>query len=206
MIRPIISVTQEVVRAAVAFACQRTGQVPGFVDVAESEDGFVITMYDWGTVGEHPSTPSAAATLELRERYLYEFSGSSNWLRQEIRRITGSQVRAIITADVVTAGVITVQMEPGSTRRREMSSDGHNSGSSQSDAEVNPGSKPSAHTASATKGTRTPRSAGGASLEAMRTVDLVKELERREEIAMRLAINDALNPVSQSVGGTFRVI
>ncbi len=99
MVKSDPAMAQQIARAAIAFERQRTGHAPKTVTVVLSEDTLVITMH--GSLSpvekELARTPAGAAQIQDFHRQL--FASSSGPLRQEIKRITGVEVREA-TAEV----------------------------------------------------------------------------------------------------------
>ena len=88
-----LSMAQQIAVAVRAFEKERTGHGPGSVTVLLSHDTLVITLHDALTPAEQvlARTPAGAAQVEEFHRQL--FANACRALRQEIRRITGVDVR-----------------------------------------------------------------------------------------------------------------
>jgi uncharacterized protein YbcI len=93
MDKPDLTMAQQVAEAAAAFEQRRTGHVPRSVSVVLGEETLVITLHGALSPAEKAlaQTPEGASQLEEFHRQL--FNGSSDWLRNEIKRITGVEVR-----------------------------------------------------------------------------------------------------------------
>ena len=104
-----LSMAQQVAQAASAFQQQRTGVVPGAVTVVLSDQTLVITLHGALSAAEKAlaSTPAGAAQVQEFHRQL--FANSAEPLRQEIKRITGVDVREA-GAEVETATGTVVQV------------------------------------------------------------------------------------------------
>ena len=88
------TMAQQIAQAAIAFEQRRTGNhVPKSVTVVLSEGTLVITLHEALSPAERvlSQTPEGAAKVQEFHRQL--FSSSSEALRQEIKRITGMEVR-----------------------------------------------------------------------------------------------------------------
>ena len=98
--RPTIA--QQVAAAARSFQLQRTGHLPTSVTVVLSEGTLVVTLHGALTPAEvaMASKPEGAAQVQEFHRRL--FGGSSEGLRDEIKRITGFDVREA-AAEIETA-------------------------------------------------------------------------------------------------------
>jgi uncharacterized protein YbcI len=147
------SMAQQIARAAVAFVCQRTGQVPGSVDVAQSDETLVITLRNTlapavRAQSRHPETAS-----KLHEVYRELFAESSGWLRREISRITELQVLAVTAAVEAATGAVVVVLTTGRVpgafgQRKELAAGGSAEGlpgvgaSATPDRQVHPTQEP----------------------------------------------------------------
>ena len=99
---------QQIARAARAFQQRRTGHTPQSVNVVLSEDTLVITLHGALSPGETAlaqSSPAGAAQVQEYHRQL--FHSSADPLRQEIKRITGVEVReATVQVEKTTGAVV----------------------------------------------------------------------------------------------------
>jgi uncharacterized protein YbcI len=111
------SVAQQIARAVAAFVCQRTGHVPGSVEVAQNNETLVITLHNTRALAEQGQLRQSEGTAELHEVYRGLFTGSSDWLRQEVGRITGLQMGAVTVADQAPTGAVVVLMTGGEPKR-----------------------------------------------------------------------------------------
>ena len=89
----VLTMAQQVAKVASSFQQQRTGHVPQAVTVVLSEDTLVVTLHGALSPAEKAlaQTPSGAARVQEFHRQL--FVNSNALLREEIKRITGKQVR-----------------------------------------------------------------------------------------------------------------
>jgi len=96
------SVAEQLARVASSLQQQRTGHAPKAVTVILSEDTLVVTLHDALTPAEKASagTPGGAARVQEFHRQL--FASSSESMRQEIKKITGRDVKEA-TAEIETA-------------------------------------------------------------------------------------------------------
>ena len=96
------NITEQLAEIASSLQQQRTGLAPKAVTVILSEDTLVVTLHDALTPAEKAlaSTPEGAAQMQEFHRRL--FATSSEPLRQEIKRITGREVREA-TAEIEAA-------------------------------------------------------------------------------------------------------
>ena len=88
---------------------QRTGHAPKAVTVVLGEDTLVVTLHEALSAAERAlsATPDGAAQVQKFHREL--FASASEGLRQEIKRITGREVReAAAEVDPATGAVVHV--------------------------------------------------------------------------------------------------
>jgi uncharacterized protein YbcI len=107
--------TQQVGRVAGALQQKRTGVAPKAVTAILSEDTLVVTLDDALTPAEKAliGTPQGAAQVQEFHRQL--FASSSDSMRQEIKKITGRDVREA-TAEIETeTGAIAHAFKSGAT-------------------------------------------------------------------------------------------
>ena len=90
---PQLSMAQQVAKAASDFQKQRTGHTPKAVTVVLSGDTLVITLHDALSPAEKALAKSPAGAAQVQEFHRQLFASSSDPLRQEIKRITGREVR-----------------------------------------------------------------------------------------------------------------
>jgi len=103
------SMAQQIAQAAIAFEQRRTGShTPKSVTVVLSGGTLVITLHEALSPAEKElaKTPTGAAQMQEFHRQL--FASSSDSLRQEIKKITGMDVREA-TAEVEPASGAVVQ-------------------------------------------------------------------------------------------------
>jgi uncharacterized protein YbcI len=93
---------EQVARAASAFEQRLTGRVPKSVTVVLSEDTLVITLHGALSPAEMVLVKTPAGAAQMQELHRQLFSNSLDSLRQEIKRITGVEVREA-TAEIESA-------------------------------------------------------------------------------------------------------
>ena len=93
MDKPGLTMAQQIAQAAGVFEHQRTGLVPKSVTVVQSDGTLVVTLHGALSPAEKAlaQTPAGAAQVQAFHREL--FANASDALRQEIKRITGVEVR-----------------------------------------------------------------------------------------------------------------
>ena len=96
------TMVQQIAQAASVCEEQKTGRVPKSVTVVLSDDTLVITLHDSLTPAEQALAKSPAGAAQVQEFHRQLFANSADSFRQEIKRITGVEVREA-TAEVETA-------------------------------------------------------------------------------------------------------
>jgi uncharacterized protein YbcI len=97
---------EQVAQAARDFQQQRTGHVPKAVTVVLSNDTLVITLHEALTPAERAMAMSAAGAAKVQEFHRQLFADSAASLREEIKRITGVQVREAVAEIETTTGTV----------------------------------------------------------------------------------------------------
>ena len=87
------TMAQQVAQAASAFQQRRTGHVPNAVTVVLSGDTLVVTLQDALSPAEKALAKSVKGAAQVQEFHRQLFAASVDSLRQEIKRITGVEVR-----------------------------------------------------------------------------------------------------------------
>jgi uncharacterized protein YbcI len=99
MDNPGSTMAQQIAQAAIAFEKRRTGNyVPKSVTVVLCEGTLVITLHDALSPAEKALAQSPAGAAQMQEFHRQLFANSSDSLRQEIKRITGMDVREATAA------------------------------------------------------------------------------------------------------------
>jgi uncharacterized protein YbcI len=103
------TMAQQIAQAAIAFEQRRTGNhVRKPVTVVLSEGTLVITLHEALSPAEKALAKSPAGAAQVQEFHRQMFASASDALRQEIKRITGMEVREA-TAEVETSTGAVVQ-------------------------------------------------------------------------------------------------
>src|SRR4051812_27494176 len=87
------SMAQQIARAASAFEKQLTGHPPKSVTVVVSGETLVITLHGALSPAEKALAKNPIGAAQVQELHCRLFETSSASLRQEIKRITGVEVR-----------------------------------------------------------------------------------------------------------------
>src|SRR5689334_22610758 len=97
---------QQIARAASDFERQRTGHVPQAVTVVLSGDTLVITLRGALSPAEKAVASSTTGAAQMQEFHRQLFDNSCQVLRQEIKRITGVEVREATAKVEMTTGAV----------------------------------------------------------------------------------------------------
>jgi uncharacterized protein YbcI len=103
------SVAQQIAQAAIAFQQQRTGHTPKSVAVVLSGDTLLVTLHGALSPAEKTLAQSPEGAIRVQEFHRQLFTSSADALRQEIKRLTGVEVREA-TAEVETTTGTVVQV------------------------------------------------------------------------------------------------
>jgi len=103
------TMAEQIAQAARDFQQQRTGHVPKAVTVVLGEQTLEITLHEALTPAERALAKSAAGATQVQEFHRELFASSADVLREEIKRITGVEVREA-TAEVETTTGTVVQV------------------------------------------------------------------------------------------------
>jgi uncharacterized protein YbcI len=102
MNEPNSEIAQQLAHLASRFQEQRTGHAPKAVNVVLSDDTLIITLLEALTPAERALAQSPTSAAQMQEFHRRLFADSTDEMRQEIKRITGRQVREAF-AEVGTA-------------------------------------------------------------------------------------------------------
>ncbi len=101
-----LTMAQQVARAASAYQLQRTGHAPKAVSVVLSEGTLVITLHGALTPAEQAMSMNPAGAAQVQEFHRQLFANSSVSLREEIKRITGVDVREAVSEVETSTGTV----------------------------------------------------------------------------------------------------
>lgn len=93
MEKPTLTMAQQIAQVASDSEERRTGHAPRAVTVVLSEDTLVITLHGALSQAEMALTKTPAGAAQVQEFHRQLFITSSESQRQEIKRITGVEVR-----------------------------------------------------------------------------------------------------------------
>jgi uncharacterized protein YbcI len=102
MTKSAATTAQQIALAAIAFERRVTGHAPKWVTVVLSEGTLVVTLYGALSPAEKALAQTSAGAAQVQEYHRELFTTSSEPLRQEIKRITGVEVREA-TAEIESA-------------------------------------------------------------------------------------------------------
>jgi uncharacterized protein YbcI len=101
-----LTMAQQVAQAAGAFEQRLTGHVPRSVTVVLSQDTLVVTLHGALSLAEQALAQSPVGAGQVQELHRQLFTNSFEWLRQEIKRITGVEVREAHAEADTSAGTV----------------------------------------------------------------------------------------------------
>lgn len=98
---------QQVAEAVMAFQLRTTGHSPKAVTVVLSQDTLVITLHEALSPAERDTAKSPEGAAKVEEFHRQLFANSSQSLRDDIKRITGVEVReAVAEIEPATGAVV----------------------------------------------------------------------------------------------------
>ena len=105
----VVSTAKQIARAAIDFERQTTGRAPKSVTVVLNGDTLVITLHGALSQAEKDMALSPEGIAQVQEYHRQLFANASGVLRQEIKRITGVDVReAVAEVETATGTVVKV--------------------------------------------------------------------------------------------------
>jgi uncharacterized protein YbcI len=108
MIKSNASMAQQIAQAAIAFEKKRTGHTPKSVTVVMSDNTLMITLHGALSPAERALAKSPEGAAKVQDFHRQLFSSAADSLREEIKRITGVEVREAV-AEVEPASGTVVQ-------------------------------------------------------------------------------------------------
>ena len=100
------TVAHRIAKVASAFEQQRSGRAPKSVTVVLSENTLVITLHEALTLAERALAKSPEGAARVQEFHKQLFDNTADSLRQEIKRITGVEVREATSEVEPTTGTV----------------------------------------------------------------------------------------------------
>jgi len=96
MIKSNSNMAQQVAQAAIEFEQKRTGHSPKSVTVVMSDNTLMITLHGALSPAEIALAMSPAGAAQVQDFHRQLFTSAADSLRQEIKRITGVEVREAV--------------------------------------------------------------------------------------------------------------
>ena len=103
---PRSSMAEKIAYAVRTFQQQNTGHMPKAVTVVLTGDTLVVTLHEALSPAERALAESPEAAVQMQEFHRQLFSSSCDSLRQEIARITGTEVREAAAEVEPTTGAV----------------------------------------------------------------------------------------------------
>jgi uncharacterized protein YbcI len=106
MIKSNATMAQQIAKAAIAFEKKRTGHTPKSVTVVMSDNTLMITLHGALSPAEKALAKSPAGAAQVQNFHRQLFTNSAGSLREEIKRITGVDVREATAEVEPTTGTV----------------------------------------------------------------------------------------------------
>ena len=100
------AMAEQIAQVAIAFEQRRTGHLPQSATVVLSENTLVITLHGALSPAEKALAKSPEGAAQVQEFHRQLFTSSADSLRQEIKRITGVEVREATAEVETTTGAV----------------------------------------------------------------------------------------------------
>jgi uncharacterized protein YbcI len=107
------TMAQQIAQAASSLQLCRTGHAPKAVTVVLSGETLVITLHEALTPAENALARSPAGATQVQEFHRQLFANSSETLREEIKRITGVEVREVAAEVETKTGTVVPALASG---------------------------------------------------------------------------------------------
>jgi uncharacterized protein YbcI len=121
---PERTTAQRIAQAAVAFEKRRTGHAPRAVTVVLGGDTLVVTLHGALSPAERLLAETAAGAAEVQQYHRELFNTAAAGFRQEIREITGVDVRESKAEVEATTGTVVQVFTTGTVVQVYLLSDG----------------------------------------------------------------------------------
>ena len=115
MDKPNSEMARQIAQAASIFEQQRTGNTPKSVTVVLSDTTLIITLHGALSKAERTLAKSPAGAAQVQDFHRQLFANASESLRQEIKRITGVDVREATAEVEPTTGSVVGVFTTGTT-------------------------------------------------------------------------------------------
>jgi len=115
MDKPNSTMAKQIAQAASVFEQQRTGNTPKSVTVVLCDTTLVITLHGALSPAEKALAKSPEGAAQVQDFHRQLFANASESLRQEIKRITGVEVREATAEVEPTTGTVVGVFTTGTT-------------------------------------------------------------------------------------------
>ena len=115
MDKPNSTMARQIAQAASVFERQRTGNTPRSVTVVLSDTTLVITLHGALSEAEKALARSPEGAAQVQDFHRQLFANASDLLRQEVKRITGVEVREATAEVESTTGTVVGVFTTGTT-------------------------------------------------------------------------------------------
>jgi uncharacterized protein YbcI len=115
MDNPNLTMSRQIAQAASVFEQQRTGNTPKSVTVVLNDTTLVITLHGALSPAEKALAKSPDGAAQVQDFHRQLFANASDSLRQEIKRITGVEVREATAEVEPTTGTVVGVFTTGTT-------------------------------------------------------------------------------------------
>ena len=115
MDKPNSTMARQIAQAAILFEQQRTGNTPKSVTVVLSDTTLVITLHGALSEAEKEMAKNPEGAAQIQDFHRKLFANASESLRQEIKRITGVEVREATAEVEPTTGTVVGVFTTGTT-------------------------------------------------------------------------------------------
>lgn len=100
------TMAHQIAQAAIIFEHKRTGHTPESVTVVMSDNTLMITLHGALSPAERALANNPAGAAKVQEFHRQLFTSAADALRQDIKRITGVEVRETATEVEPTTGTV----------------------------------------------------------------------------------------------------
>lgn len=106
MIKSNVNMARQIAQAAIAFEKRRTGHAPKSVTVVMSDNTLMITLHGALSPAEVAMARSPTGAVKVQNFHRQLFTNSADSLRQDIKKITGVEVREAAAEVEPTTGTV----------------------------------------------------------------------------------------------------
>src|SRR5580692_1365480 len=113
MIKSNSKMAKQIAQAAIAFEKKRTGHTPTSVTVVMSDNTLMIALHGALSPAERALAKSPTGAAQVQDFHRQLFTSAADSLRQEIKRITGVEVREAVAEIEPTTGTVVQSFTTG---------------------------------------------------------------------------------------------